>query len=181
METRFLIFLISISAFLSSCENKTAQLKQGIKKDNKLLPNQSKYPKIYKIIKDRDSLLFELGFNAIDTVALEKLLAEDFEFYHDVHGITDSKQAFLKSVSGLKELPFKTWRRLRLETMEVYPLYAENRSKLYAVIQTGKHDFYQQKKGEKAKKSGTARFNHLWILEGGEWKLKRVLSFDHHE
>lgn len=83
------------------------------------------------------------------------------------------------SINGLNDLPFKTWRILRDSTVEIFPLYSENRSQLYGIIQTGEHEFYQKKEGEKAKRTSVAKFNHLWILEDGDWKLKRVLSYDH--
>ena len=38
---------------------------------------------------------------------------------------------------------------------------------------------YQQNEGEDTRKTNTARFTHLWIIENGAWKLKRVLSYDH--
>ena len=63
--------------------------------------------------------------------------------------------------------------------MEVFPLYKDNGQVLYGVIQTGVHDFYQQDEGEDAHKTTTARFTHLWVVENGNWKLKRVLSYDH--
>ena len=63
--------------------------------------------------------------------------------------------------------------------MEVFPLCTDNKQKLYGAIQNGIHDFYQQEKGEKARKTNTAKFTHLWIIEDGDWKLKRVLSYDH--
>ena len=35
-------------------------------------------------------------------------------------------------------------------------------------------------KPEKPEKAGsTAKFIHLWILEDNQWKLKRILSYDH--
>ncbi len=63
--------------------------------------------------------------------------------------------------------------------MEVFPLYKDNSQVLYGAIQNGVHDFDQQYEGEVARKTNTARFTHLWIIENGDWKLKRVLSYDH--
>jgi len=63
--------------------------------------------------------------------------------------------------------------------MEVYPLYENNSQVLYGAIQNGSHDFYQQYDGEEAQKTNTAKFTHVWIIEKGDWKLKRVLSYNH--
>ncbi|WP_421753284.1 nuclear transport factor 2 family protein [Croceimicrobium sp.] len=131
------------------------------------------------IILERDSLLFKVGFNHIDTQQVAALLAHDFEFYHDEHGITDSKADFVQSIQNLRGIGFRTWRELDRKSTEIFPLYRNNGQELYGIIQRGRHSFFQQKKNRSAHKSSTARFTHLWILENGEWKLKRVLSFDH--
>ncbi|MFT4668248.1 MAG: hypothetical protein ACI9XB_005231 [Gammaproteobacteria bacterium] len=134
---------------------------------------------LYDLIKEKDSLLFQVGFNQIDTSQVASLTASDFEFYHDQHGVTDTKSAFIESINSIGELPFKTWRTLVEGSMEVFPLHKDNSQGLYGAIQHGDHDFYQQIEGENARKTNTARFTHLWIIEAGEWKLKRVLSYDH--
>lgn len=134
---------------------------------------------LFDLIKEKDSLLFQIGFNQIDTSQVSELATTDFEFYHDEHGITETKSAFVNNINGLRELPFKTWRTLVEGSMEVFPLYKDNSQVLYGAIQNGTHDFYQQIEGEDARKTNTARFTHLWIIEDGDWKLKRVLSYDH--
>ena len=45
---------------------------------------------LYQIIKEKDSLLFNIGFNNCDISQFENLVSEQFEFYHDQSGITDS-------------------------------------------------------------------------------------------
>lgn len=61
--------------------------------------------------------------------------------------------------------------------MKIYPLY--NNNVLYAFIQEGEHDFAEFYKG-KWNKGSRAKFTILWILEDKNWKMKRVLSYDHH-
>jgi len=136
-------------------------------------------PELFRLIREKDSLLFQIGFNEIDTLQVSQLTATDFEFYHDEHGITENKSAFINSINGIRELPFKTWRTLVEGSMEVFPLYQDNSQVLYGAIQNGIHDFYQQNEGEAARKTNTAKFTHLWLIENGDWKLKRVLSYDH--
>ncbi len=170
-----IIFLL----LLSSCEeSQNGNIKN--EDHSAVLPEEkSNYPELYQLILEKDSLLFEVGFNQIDTNQFVALIAKDFEFYHDEHGITDSKQAFITSIARLSDLPFKTWRTLKKESVEVFPLYSDDKTQLYGILQTGIHDFYQQLEGEEAQKTSTAKFSHLWILEEDEWKLKRVLSYDH--
>lgn len=133
------------------------------------------------LILAKDSLLFQIGFNQIDTNQISALVTDDLEFYHDINGITESKETFVTGINGLRNLPFKTWRVLVDGSTEVFPLYRNNHEELYGAIQHGIHDFYQQPEGEEARKTSTAKFTHLWILEAGNWKLKRVLSYDHQE
>lgn len=174
---------ISITSFivllgLFSCNNDADFVSSSIEPlDN--TPSKSKESvELYKIIKEKDSLLFQIGFNRIDTAQVSLLTSNDFEFYHDEHGVTNSKGVFVNNIGGIKDLPFKTWRTLVKGSMEVFPLYTDNQE-LYGAIQNGKHDFYQQKKDEEARKTNTARFTHLWLIKDNSWKLTRVLSYDH--
>lgn len=128
-----------------------------------------------------DSLLFERGFNHSDTASISPLIMDDLEFYHDKYGITSGKTNFLQSIVDIAALPFKVTRKLVVESVEVFPMYIDNGAAMYAAIQSGTHEFYQQLEGEGAQLTGTARFTHLWILDGNRWKLKRVLSYDHRE
>lgn len=134
---------------------------------------------LYRNILCKDSVLFNEGFNSLDTAIVSSLISDDFEFYHDEHGITETKSDFLQGIASLKELPFKIWRVVKTESFEVFPMYTSGKSELYGAVQNGVHEFYQQKEGEKACKTSVARFSHLWVIENGEWKLKRVFSYDH--
>src|SRR5437762_5991653 len=50
---------------------------------------------LYKTIKSKDSLLFDVGFNTCVLSQFENLLSEKFEFYHDKDSITSSKSRFI--------------------------------------------------------------------------------------
>jgi len=165
-----LIFTLTILGFERPVDSTTNRV------TNNVTPTHSK---LYKLIKEKDSLLFDIGFNQIDTLQVHALTAADFEFYHDQHGVTDTKSEFINNINSIRELPFKTWRNLVTESMEVFPLYKENSKILYGAIQNGIHDFYQHHKGEEPRKTNTARFTHLWTIENEVWKLKRVMSYDH--
>ena len=45
---------------------------------------------IYRTLKTKDSLLFNIGFNTCDISQFESLVSDNFEFYHDKAGITSS-------------------------------------------------------------------------------------------
>lgn len=137
-----------------------------------------KSTELYKIIKEKDSLLFNLGFNHCDISQFENLVSEKFEFYHDQSGITDSKSAFINSIkNGLCKLKYKPKRMLIKNSLEVYPL--KNEGTLYGAIETGIHHFFAIEKDGTEYLTSIAKFSHLWILENGNWKLSKGLSYDH--
>ncbi len=59
------------------------------------------------------------------------------------------------------------------ESLKVYPI--QN----YGAIETGTHTFYAVKQGEPDRLTETGQFAHFWKQENGQWKLSRVLSYDH--
>lgn len=125
-----------------------------------------------------DSILFEEGFNRCQLEQVELLLSEDFEFYHDQNGIQD-KGEFLKGFeeSICADPERKPIRILKDGSDEVFPLYGKGI--LYGAIHKGIHEFYIRESGKELYKTSIAPFTSLWVKEAGEWKLKRVLSYDH--
>ncbi len=133
---------------------------------------------LYQAILKADSLLFNVGFNTCDISQFEHLISEDFEFYHDQAGITDSKVAFITSIKdGLCALPYTPRRELDAESVQVYPL--KENGLLYGAIQSGTHSFYAREAEIPEYRTSIAQFTHVWMLEDGEWKLARGLSYDH--
>jgi CubicO group peptidase (beta-lactamase class C family) len=145
-----------------------------------VLGQAEKSSELYKIIKEKDSLLFNLGFNSCDIKQFENLVSETFEFYHDQAGITNSKAAFISGIQfGLCKLPYKPKRVLAENKMEVYPL--ERKGVLYGAIQTGIHDFYAVEDNKAEYLTSIAKFTQVWILENGEFKLSKGFSYDHQD
>lgn len=133
---------------------------------------------LYKLIKEKDSLLFNVGFNTCDIIQFENLVSENFEFYHDQSGITNSKTVFISGIqNGLCKLPYKPKRILTGNKMDVYPL--EKNGVLYGAIQTGNHTFYAVEDNKAEYITSLAKFTHVWILEDGDFKLTKGLSYDH--
>jgi hypothetical protein len=135
---------------------------------------------LFQQLKAADSLLFNVGFNTCNMAAFETVVSENFEFYHDKGGITTSKAEFIKAFKeGLCKTPetYQSRRELIQGSLEVFEL--KNNGTLYGAIQNGKHQFYEKSVGSPETKGNIARFTHLWLLEDGEWKLVRSLSYDH--
>lgn len=126
-----------------------------------------------------DSLIFEVGFNQCDPVHMKVLIDEDCEFFHDQSGYSRGREFIVNSITeGLCKLPYKATREVIRESVKVYPLYTRE-GNLYAVLQTGDHKFWARYEGKEPEVTSVAKFSHLWVLKEGEWKLSKVISYDH--
>ncbi len=129
---------------------------------------------LYKTLKAKDSILFNASFNTCNLIELGQLINDDFEFYHDKAGLLEGKDVFIENTkNSLCKSAADLRRELKKGSLEVFPLN-NNKGELYAAIQKGVHSFY-----ENDKKGSVAKFTHIWVLKEQEWKLKRVLSYDH--
>lgn len=139
----------------------------------------SRDSELFKILKHNDSLLFDRGFNNCELEAFIHLLSEDLEFYHDQGGVTTTKDQFVEQYKkGICGNPnYRSRRELIPGSLEVFPMY--NNGKLYGALQKGIHRFFEKPKDKPEIPGSTARFTHLWILDGEQWMLTRVLSYDH--
>lgn len=147
---------------------------------NVITAQVSENSELFKTLKSKDSLLFERSFNHCETDWLENLISEDFEFYHDISGVNNSKQEFIDVMKqGIcnPENQSKARRELIKGSLQIFPL--KNNGVLYGAIQTGKHRFFESYKGNPEVAGSIAQFTHLWILLNNKWYLKRVLSYDH--
>lgn len=138
----------------------------------------AKDSELFLSMKKQDSIFFAKSFNECDIAFLEKAIHPDLVFYHDQGGI-QNKKTFLENVrknicSGGSQKPI---RKVKPETLEVYPLYSEG--KIYGVVQTGIHDFYLREANKKDDFTSEAKFTHVYLLVNNQWLLKEVLSFDH--
>jgi len=126
-----------------------------------------------------DKALFAAVFNTCDVKALRELVADDFEFYHDKDGLSETSGAqFLDDLAKHcerieKGVDFRARRELVKGSMAVYPLNN------YGAVETGRHDFYAIEEGKPDRLTESAQFLQLWKKDGDRWKLTRVVSYDH--
>ena len=126
-----------------------------------------------------DKALFGAVFGTCDVKALHELVADDFEFYHDKDGLSETSGAqFVDDVAKHcerieKGVDFRARRELVKGSMAVYPLNN------YGAVETGRHDFYAIEEGKPDRLTESAQFLHLWKKDGDRWKLTRVVSYDH--
>ncbi|MBV1922777.1 MAG: nuclear transport factor 2 family protein [Flavobacteriaceae bacterium] len=135
---------------------------------------------LYQEILKMDQLIFEDGFNNCKFDSLEGIMHNDMVFYHDKGGIS-YEEDFMKSMKqNICSSPNrKPIRKLTDQGFKVFPLY--NNGVLYGAIQEGIHEFFIKEPNKELYKTNIARFNHTWVLENKEWKLKVILSYDHLE
>ena len=124
---------------------------------------------LYQTVASRDSELFH-AFNAHNIEQLKTFFSNDLEFYHDKSGLTNYDQTnenfkkMFEQNNGIK-------RELIPNSMEVYPI------KDYGAIEIGEHQFCHIENGKND--CGTFPFIILWQNQGGNWKVSRVISYDH--
>jgi len=125
---------------------------------------------LFQTIQSLDTQLFD-AYNHCDLEKLGSFLADDLEFYHDVTGLSRSRQAVVEGVKN--NICGKVIRELVPGTLEVYPIAN------YGAVEIGVHRFHHPGQ-ENVQSVGEAKFIHLWQNKDGVWKITRVISFDHH-
>ncbi len=131
---------------------------------------------LYDEIMQMDSLYFSAQ-NACDLEKYASFLSEDFEFFHDKGGFTASKDDEMKGMAifcGEDQRARQPLRRELIEgTLKVYPM--EN----YGALEFCDHVFYLQINDGTEKIVGSGKMSALWKLINNEWKLTRIISYDH--
>jgi len=115
-----------------------------------------------------DRRLFD-AYNNCDLATLGALVTDDLEFYHDNTGLAVGRQPFVDSTR--KYICGKVQRVLVPDSLQVYRLNH------YGAVETGVHRF--QHPGHEDEGVGEAKFVMIWQFKGGNWKLSRVISYDH--
>jgi ketosteroid isomerase-like protein len=126
---------------------------------------------LYEEIAHMDSVLFD-AFNNRDFDTLKTLFTPDLEFYHDRAGLTSYEQN-MESFERHFASSTKVRRELVSGSLEVYPIPN------YGAVEVGIHRFYSTEPGGKEELTATAKFVHVWQYKNGQWKISRVVSFDH--
>ena len=169
-----LLVCLSFIAFVG-CNNHSPQQQQRslpIVKDTIPVPEYIPVSKdLYTEIAHMDSVLFD-AFNAQDMEKLTTVFSADLEFYHDKGGLTNYQQTMDNFKSLFERNRHTGLKRVLIEgSMQVYPI------KDFGAVQLGKHQFCHQENGKDD--CGTFQFVHTWQKKDGQWKVIRIISFDH--
>lgn len=115
------------------------------------------------------------AYNACDFDAMDGLLTDDVEFYHDITGLTAGKAAVLES---LRKGPCGTpGMRLRREVVAASVRF-DSLAGGFGLL-TGTHRFFATEDGKPERLAGQAGFTVLWQSTGGRWRMRRIFSYAH--
>jgi hypothetical protein len=124
---------------------------------------------LFKEIERADSIMFQ-AFNRQDMVTFKAMFTEDLEWFQDNGGLIPYKTVF-ENFGNTFRNENKLSRELVKGSMEVHPI------KDYGAIQIGSHQFRHFENGKE--EIGTFKFLMIWQNKNGQWKISRVVSYDH--
>ena len=124
--------------------------------------------RLFDTVAGLDRRLFD-AYNTCDLPTLGAMVTDNLEFYHDKTGLSVGRQTFVDSIRN--NICGKTQRVLVPGSLEVYRLDH------YGAVETGRHRFVHP--GHEEIGVGVAKFITLWQFNNGEWKVARVISYDH--
>ena len=124
---------------------------------------------LYKEIERADSILFQ-AFNRQDMATFKAMFTKDLEWFQDNGGLIPYKTVFENFGNTFKN-ENKLSRVLEKGSLEVHPI------KDYGAIQIGSHQFRHFENGKE--EVGTFKFLMIWNKKDGQWKISRVVSYDH--
>jgi ketosteroid isomerase-like protein len=126
---------------------------------------------LFRTLASLDRGLFD-AYNTCDLETFASFFVDDVEFYHDKGGVTRGRPALVDSLKT--NICGKTRRDLIPGTLEVHPMDG------YGALQIGAHRFCDAAAKQcDGTSGGVAKFIHLWQNRDGDWKITRVISYDH--
>ena len=153
-----------ITLLISSCSiNKVNRIKSTASNNN--LVNKE----LYNIILFQDSLLFT-HFNSRDFGHFQSFFSDSLEIYQDNTGLRNYRES-MQAFKDLFSRDYVLTRKLIKMSVEVYPV------KNYGAIETGQHTFCHLENGKPD--CGTFKFVHIWKYANGQWKITRIITYDH--
>jgi hypothetical protein len=124
---------------------------------------------LFNKIASLDSLLFN-AYNSKNLDLMKTFFTKDLEWYQDNGGLINFEQVFI-NFQSIFNRDYDLKRNLVKESLEVHPI------KGYGAIEIGKHQFKHIENGKL--EIGTFKFLMIWKNENGNWKISRVISYDH--
>ncbi len=124
---------------------------------------------LYGEIARADSTLFA-AFNSQNMPVFKAMFTEDLEWFQDNGGLLSYETVFTNFGTMFKN-EHKLSRKLVKGSLEVHPI------KDYGAIEIGVHEFRHMENGKE--ELGTFKFLMIWQKKDGQWRIARVVSYDH--
>lgn len=124
---------------------------------------------LYKKIAQLDSALFS-AYNSKNLNLMKTYFTDDLEWYQDNGGLIDFEKVFT-NFQSIFNREYTLTRSLIKESLEVHPIEG------YGAIEVGSHQFSHIENGKL--EVGTFKFLMIWKNDKGNWKISRVISYDH--
>jgi hypothetical protein len=127
------------------------------------------HKQLFDTILRQDHLLFD-AFHQRNIEVFRKYFTEDLEIYQDNVGLRNYAEA-MEAFAELFKKEYVLKRMLIPGTVEVYPIQG------FGAIQTGWHSFSHTEEGKMV--CDTFKFMHIWKEEQKQWKVSRIVTYDH--
>lgn len=124
---------------------------------------------LYNEIARADSVIFA-AFNTQNMPVFKAMFTEDLEWFQDNGGLLSYETVFINFGTMFKN-ENKLSRKLVKGSLEVHPI------KDYGAIEIGVHEFRHMENGKE--ELGTFKFLMIWQKKDGQWRISRVVSYDH--
>jgi hypothetical protein len=124
---------------------------------------------LFTKIEQMDSIVFN-AFNNKNMAEFKPMFAKDLEWFQDNGGLIPYNKVFENFANTFKK-EYKLTRELVKGSLEVHPI------KGYGAIEIGVHQFKHIENGKE--EIGTFKFLMIWQNKNGQWKITRVISYDH--
>ena len=124
---------------------------------------------LFNKLANLDSSLFA-AYNSKNLNLMKTYFTKDLEWYQDNGGLIDFEKVF-SNFQSIFNRDYDLKRNLIRESLEVHPIEG------YGAIEIGKHQFKHIENGKL--EIGTFKFVMIWKNDNGNWKISRVISYDH--
>ena len=124
---------------------------------------------LFNKLANLDSSLFA-AYNSKNLNLMKTYFTKDLEWYQDNGGLIDFEKVF-SNFQSIFNRDYDLKRNLIKESLEVHPIEG------YGAIEIGKHQFKHIENGKL--EIGTFKFLMIWKNDNGNWKISRVISYDH--
>ena len=124
---------------------------------------------LFNKVAQLDSSLFA-AYNSKKLDLMKTYFTNDLEWYQDNGGLIGFEKVF-ENFNSIFNRDYDLKRNLIKESLEVHPIEG------YGAIEIGKHQFKHIENGKL--EIGTFKFLMIWKNDNGNWKISRVISYDH--